>query len=358
MMDWLASLRQRLRALQPESGGVVRVTVAAVRGSAPREPGACMLIGRDWADGTIGGGHLELLATQTARDMLYVPPPVAGRLDRFPLGAALGQCCGGIVELWFERYSKNELALVELALDSRRTGQPLLLATTLSSRAAARHRLLEAHSPGAAPAANLLGARPKSRALLVRAIDRESEDMLYERIDLDLQPLWLFGAGHVGEALARLFAGLPFDLTWIDSREQAFPPLASSTVRCLQCDNPAAEVRRAPANVMFLVLTHSHDLDYEICRAILDKRNFAWAGLIGSRTKAARFIQRLRGRGYSANEVARITCPIGLKGIDSKLPAAIAVAVAAQVLQIAEASQYLGGSETEIPAMTLTGPLT
>jgi xanthine dehydrogenase accessory factor len=359
VIDWLASLRQRLQALQSETDGVVRVTVAAVRGSAPREPGACMLIGGDWADGTIGGGHLELMATQIARDMLRVPPPVAGRLDRFPLGAALGQCCGGIVELWFERYSKDELVVVELALDSRRGDEPLLLATTLSRQAATRHRLLKAGSPDAAPATSLLGAKPQSRALLVRAKDRASEDMLYERVDLDLQALWLFGAGHVGAALARLLVELPFDLTWIDSREQAFPTLAAGNVHCLPSDDPAAEVRNAPAGALFLVLTHSHDLDYEICRALLDKRDFAWAGLIGSRTKAARFVQRLRGRGYAASEIARITCPIGLDGIDNKLPAAIAVAVAAQVLQVVEARQRLAAnSEIEIPAMKLTGPTT
>jgi len=361
-MDWLASLHQRLRALQSEAEGVVRVTVAAVRGSAPREPGACMLIGGDWAEGTIGGGHLELMATQIARDMLQAPPPVAGRLDRFPLGAALGQCCGGIVELWFERYAKDELAVVELALDSRRAGQSLLLATTLLPQAAGRHRLLEAGCPDAAPAACLLDAKPRNRALLVRATNRVSEDMLYERVDLDQQPLWLFGAGHVGAALARLFGELPFDLTWIDSREQAFPALAAGNVHCLPSDDPAAEVRNAPAGALFLVLTHSHDLDYEICRAILDKRDFAWAGLIGSRTKAARFVQRLRSRGYAAAEIARITCPIGLDGIDNKLPAAIAVAVAAQVLQIVEARQRLAAdsetefSNAEIPATELTGP--
>src|SRR5471030_1390542 len=98
MKDWLPVLHMRL----PDETALVRVVVATVRGSAPREPGACMLVGMEHVDGTIGGGHLELKATQIARQMLERPAAPA-RLDRFALGATLGQCCGGAVNLWFER---------------------------------------------------------------------------------------------------------------------------------------------------------------------------------------------------------------------------------------------------------------
>jgi xanthine dehydrogenase accessory factor len=339
MIDWLTSIGERLRSLpgQEAPRTVVRVTVAAVRGSAPREPGACMLVGEDSEDGTIGGGHLELLATDIARQMLRETAGEHGRLDRFPLGATLGQCCGGIVELWFERFTSADLEFIGQALALRKNGLPLVLATTISPVPETRHRLLDSVSPTAdAAARGLLQENSDApRAILQRGTrDSDGVDVFYERIDRDITPLWLFGAGHVGKALAKIFADLPLELTWVDSRDAIFPVQVPDHVRIAQYDVPADAVADAPANAMFLVLTHSHDMDFDICRAILERGEFAWAGLIGSKTKAARFVQRLSQRGLSKDSIARLTCPIGVDGIDSKLPAAIAVAVAAQVLQI------------------------
>jgi xanthine dehydrogenase accessory factor len=358
MMDWIATLRQRLQSGDAKQArAAVRVTVAAVRGSAPREPGACMLVGDAWEDGTIGGGHLELMATRIAREMLDVQT-APGRLDRFPLGATLGQCCGGVVELWFERFTGADLALLGEAMAIRERGGPLVLATSLAPTQGARHRLLDAAAvAGAGPAGTLLKENAGStRAALYRGGKdaRRGTDVLYERIDPQLTPLWLFGAGHVGKALVGIFAGLPFTLTWVDSRDAMFPAQTPANVRVLQCDVPADAVREAPANAMFLVLTHNHDMDFDICRAILERNEFAWAGLIGSGTKAARFVQRLRRRGFSAGSIARITCPIGIAGIASKLPAAIAVAVAAQVLQADEAMRAAGARPHTTPE-PLTG---
>lgn len=84
-------------------------------------------------------------------------------------------------------------------------------------------------------------------------------------------------------------------------------------------------------------MTHSHELDFEIVRALLARDDFAWAGVIGSATKAARFAHRLERRGFARERVARIACPIGVPGIEGKDPATIAVAVAAQLLQVIEA---------------------
>jgi xanthine dehydrogenase accessory factor len=343
-MDWLASLRKRLHSAgATDAAAAVRITVAAVRGSAPREPGACMLVGNDWEDGTIGGGHLELMATGIARQMLGETGDAYGRLDRFPLGAALGQCCGGIVELWFERFTSADMPLVEDALTLCQHRIPVVLATSISLASPLRHRLIRAESisdaqTAEATAAMLLQDAPDApRAILKRgAGDAGSTDVLYERIDRQATPLWLFGAGHVGKALVKIFADLPFDLIWVDSREAMFPAQVPDNVRIAQYDVPADAVIDAQPGSMFLVLTHNHDLDFDICRAILEREDFAWAGLIGSKTKAARFVQRLRQRGFSGDSIARLTCPIGVGGIASKLPAAIAVAVAAQVLQAVE----------------------
>ena len=118
MKDWLRTLHDELVA-----GGkpIVRVVVATVRGSAPREPGACMLVSGDGERGTIGGGHLEFVATRVAREMLATAA-ASSRLDRFSLGASLGQCCGGIVELWFQRYEPASLPGLAEALRLRESG--------------------------------------------------------------------------------------------------------------------------------------------------------------------------------------------------------------------------------------------
>ena len=314
MRHWFETLRDRLAA--PHGESVVRVTVAATRGSAPRDAGACMLVGDGWQEGTIGGGHLELVATRAARTLLAADA-VPGRIDRFPLGAALGQCCGGVVALWLERFTPADLGFVDAALARIAQGGAVTLVSRLGG-----DRRIHADAPGDGP-----------RTRLERDGDGAT---LFERLDEERRDLWIFGAGHVGRALVAASTGLPFAITWIDSREDAFDD-APRGIRTVVSPAPADEVASAPAGAMFLVMTHSHDEDDAICRALLQRRDFAWAGLIGSATKKARFVKRWRERGVDAETIARITCPIGIPGIADKAPAAIAIAVAAQLLQVDEA---------------------
>lgn len=155
--------------------------------------------------------------------------------------------------------------------------------------------------------------------------------------------LQLYGAGHVGRAIARLLAQLPCSVQWIDEREAELSgPDASDTVAPhIQrvCVEPVeAEVALAPAGASYLVLTHSHALDLAITQAILARGDFGFFGLIGSQTKRARFEARLRERGFDARQLARMVCPIGLPGIAGKEPEIIAVAAVAQLLQASAAS--------------------
>jgi xanthine dehydrogenase accessory factor len=123
---------------------------------------------------------------------------------------------------------------------------------------------------------------------------------------------------------------------WIDEREAEFPPGPLSPHIERLCLEPVeAEVAQAAPGCCFLVLTHSHDLDLAITQAVLARADFAWFGLIGSATKRARFEARLRQRGVSAAQLARMVCPIGLPGITGKEPAVIALAVVAQLLRLA-----------------------
>jgi xanthine dehydrogenase accessory factor len=306
MTDWLDALSRMLLA----EASAVRVVVAATRGSAPREPGACMLVSAAAVEGTIGGGHLEFRAIEIARGMLGQSEPGATRLDRFALGATLGQCCGGAVELWFERFGSEDRDFISRALAAREADADVLLITRLE--------------PGHAPQRTIATQAPASADLV-------------ERLQPALSPLRLFGAGHVGSALVSVLAALPFRVTWVDSREDAFPTMVPANASIVCSDAPEAEVATAPPGAFYLVVTHSHDLDYAIVRAILGRDDFAWAGLIGSATKAKRFMQRLARQGVAPERIARLVCPIGIAGIESKLPGAIAVAVAAQLQQVLEA---------------------
>jgi xanthine dehydrogenase accessory factor len=156
--------------------------------------------------------------------------------------------------------------------------------------------------------------------------------------------LQLYGAGHVGRAIVRLLGTLPCRVQWIDARDAEFPLSPSApNVERVCVDAPEAEVDAAPPGAFYLVLTHSHDLDFAIVEAILRRGDFGFLGLIGSKTKRARFLHRLEARGHDPALLARMTCPIGVPGIEGKEPEVIAVAAVAQLLRHGDAARHRGG---------------
>ena len=256
---WLAKTRDAI---------VVEVTQA--QGSVPREEGTRMLVGTTEVIGTIGGGHLELKAIACAREMLG-KKELAIHTEHYPLGPALGQCCGGAVTLSYQALNDEALA----------------------------------RWPASSP----------------------------------LFHLQLYGAGHVGRAIATLLATLDVNVDWIDEREEEFPKTTTlgtawpERIHITCVDAVEAEVRHAPPGAFYLVLTHNHDLDLRITESILKRGDFGYLGLIGSRTKQQRFIHRFEQRGLTPEMIALLTCPIGVENIDGKEPEIIALAVVAQLLQ-------------------------
>lgn len=247
----------------------VLVTVDASEGSVPRESGAWMTVFARDFVGTIGGGHLELQAIEEARRRLAGG---AGEpVLRYPLGPSLGQCCGGVVHLRYE-------------------------ALRAADAAALGARLQQAHTPVA-----------------------------------------LFGGGHVGRAIANLLGTLPFAVTWIDSRDEIFPAQVPDNVSCEHSDPVEAAVADLAPGTRVLIMSFSHAEDLEVVAACLkrlrERGDLRYVGLIGSKTKWATFRHRLEQRGFRKQELAQVTCPIGVAGIRGKEPAVIAVAVAAQLLQ-------------------------
>jgi xanthine dehydrogenase accessory factor len=334
--EWLKPLRDwpqaLLQALQREPA-MIRIVVTKVLGSVPREAGACMLVGRDEFHGTIGGGQLEWQALATARTLLTDAAPAA-RMQRIVLGAELAQCCGGVVEMWMERYTRADGALLRAASDAARRGAALLI-SSITPHGVQRQIVSDCDSnPGTDPM--LRHARALVAPRVTGALAGHAT--LWERLDEDLPALWLYGAGHVGQALTRIMAELPLRLTWIDTRAELFPLQVPETVRIVHAPELVPTLAAAPAGTRFLVLTHSHPLDYALCKTILERDDFASLGLIGSKSKGARFRSRLARDGVPAASIARLQCPIGAGGIASKWPAAIAVAVAFDLLQAISAA--------------------
>ena len=316
MEDWLTAA---LRA-----PGVL-VTVAIVEGSVPREPGAKMLVTREELAGTIGGGHLEHRAIELARTMLEEGS--AARLERFALGPSLGQCCGGIAHLAFERVDRDQVAL----LGGRRNEDSWRLVALDGSSAGwalfdgAGRQLAGADVP----------AFDRSRGTHVFT-DESGRRWLADAVPAPRDHLMLFGAGHVGAAIVRALADLPCRVTWVDEREDMFPAALPANVTVEATDIPEALVAQAAPGTTFLVMTHSHALDLRLAFAILSRPAGDWFGLIGSDTKRRQFEHRLRERGIDAARIKAMVCPIGLPGISGKAPAVIAIAVAAQLLTVWE----------------------
>ena len=290
------------------------VTVVGAQGSTPREIGARMLVWPDRFTGTVGGGSLERQGLDQARRLLGQAQR-RHALQDYPLGPLLGQCCGGHVRLLVERVDAESLPWLEPAAAATTP-----FALTARFKDGGMTRAIEAEVPAA--------DSPRIPIPEVRCVS--------ELIRPTLPRLAIFGAGHVGQAVARAFAPLPFHLDWLASREDLRPEASGTRAGILSEDELVEAVEAAPADTLFAIFTHSHDLDYRLTRAVLARGDFRYLGLIGSRTKRARFESRLRADGVADAELARLTCPIGIAELKSKAPAVIAVALAAELLKLTE----------------------
>lgn len=170
-------------------------------------------------------------------------------------------------------------------------------------------------------------------------VTRADAGLLEQRLAPRRAPIALFGGGHVGRAIVQALAPLPFAVTWIDSRDEIFPPQVPANVECEHSDPVQAAVPSLAPGTRVLVMSFSHAEDLDVVAACLkrlrERDDLPYVGLIGSKTKWATFRHRLEQRGFSPGELARITCPIGIAGIAGKEPAVIAASAVAQVLQVA-----------------------
>ncbi|MEA3066039.1 MAG: xanthine dehydrogenase accessory factor [Sphingomonadales bacterium] len=291
MADWTSHAREAL-----SRGPAALVTILATEGSAPRGPGARMVVTQTGLAGSIGGGKLEHQAMAQARAILALEPG-SWRIQDYPLGPLLGQCCGGRVRLLLEHLESvpDREGPFEVTLTDRVERRPL-----------------------DGEAREAIGARGPLPTAGARFL---------EPVESDLLPVYLFGAGHVGRAIAARAAGLPLHIAWYDSRAEM-----AATLGVVLADEAemVAQAAAAPDGAAVVIMSHDHGLDYRLTAAALGSRA-RFIGLIGSQTKRARFLSRLAADNVDA---ARLTCPIGLPGISGREPEVIAIASLAQLLTL------------------------
>ena len=326
---------------------VVRVVVAATDGSAPREAGAAMIIDQSTSTGTIGGGQLEFEAIARAREMLQASAGDQAiwlrELRAYPLGPKLAQCCGGMVRVLFERFGRREVELLkqhEQDVASTSVPRPQLLVRAIESGEAMQRcqRRQDARGFPVAVAKHvnrMLSGEGVAESMLVGQ-PGGGPAFFIEALVQQTVPLFIYGAGHVGRAIIRIAADLPFDIHWVDTHDDRFPPTLPDNVTRVAARDPAIIAHAAPADAFHLVLTYSHALDLAICHTLLEHNSFRFLGLIGSATKHARFVKRLSDGGIDQAAIARMTCPIGITSLNGKSPATIAVSVAAQLIALLE----------------------
>lgn len=287
---------QRLKQLIDCHGQVARIVITDVRGSTPRTVGTEMFVWNSGQDGTIGGGALEYEVTKAAQQALEKQSQWA---RTYPLGPNLGQCCGGSVGILCEVFDHTTLpkASADVVVRPISTSIKPIVHSNLTVHCGAIREPL----------------RPSGT------------------------PIWIWGAGHVGRALVHILQTLPqFDLTWVDFDQSRFPPETGGSTTAIQASAMPMLVPHAPADAYHFILTHSHDVDFALCHALL-RHDFEYAGLIGSNTKWSRFRKRLIEAGLEMSHIDRITCPIGRPEF-GKHPSEIAIGIVCDLISDKDAN--------------------
>ena len=244
---------EAVQACEQQGMPYVIATVLGAAGSIPRDQGSKMVITASDEFDTLGGGHLEFSVTQKARDLMATGE-AGNQVEHFPLGATLGQCCGGSVTVLMESFVQQGMNLT------------------------------------------------------------------------------VFGAGHVAKSLITILGGLPGQVRWVDSRSEMFPETVPSNVQVLNMEHPQDIIETLPANSQILILTHNHQLDFDLVELAVKRGDFSYLGCIGSDTKAERFQMRLKHRGFNEEQVDSLICPVGNQDIPGKLPMEVAVSMCGELI--------------------------
>ena len=252
----------KIQKVQNYKEEVIKAKIINTEGSTPREAGVYMLVSKEDIFGTIGGGHLEFLVINRAKELLKNIIKKSETLN-IPLGPGIGQCCGGYVQIQLTYYVNGEKSLEK---------------------------------------------------------------------PIENNNLFIFGAGHVGQALSTKSLNLNFNVHLIDSRKNFLSMSEYEDINYIFAKQPWKLIKNLSPNSYYIILTHSHDYDFKIINEILMYKSFKFIGLIGSKTKKNRFSSMLKNNGHQKNLIDLIECPIGLKINHTKEPNEIAISILAKLI--------------------------
>ncbi len=293
-MFWTEELVKKIQ----KNNIVCRAMIVRSNGSTPREEGAAMMIFKNEIEGTIGGGNLEFEIINSAREKIKTASTFLREKKNFPLGPNLGQCCGGYVEVLLEYYNKECIfSLKSLA----KTNDPFIL-----------------HPKG-------------NNKFPISSSEKIEENYFFSNHFKSYHPVFIYGAGHVGRALINVTNDLQIDRYWTDISEDRFPKNIPENVNKVIAEDLKIIANNAIPNSIHIVMTFSHLLDEEIVEIILKKNKFYKLGLIGSKTKKNRILNRLKKRGMPNILLEKVICPIGINEVFGKKPPQVALSIASQL---------------------------
>ena len=356
MNSWLKHLRTAIAL----NNGLVVITIIATKGSTPCTNGdKIVYTSNEAVFGSIGGGNLEYKALSLAKEMLELKGN-SNQLIKYPLGATLGQCCGGYVKVLFESFVTNNSSLndkdswVEKVSSLYQESENFILGTSIdndknSQLDKQKFLFTQNHFYSSSADKELSNFVESSSSKLLQNSQSSTlvefkdatgikADICLEKIaSSDLLPVAIFGAGHISRALIPILTNLPIKLFWIDDRQEQFDKFHGDTSRIkIICDDIVESVSDLPDDIYCLVITYSHKIDFEISEKMILKNNFSYLGMIGSSIKGKKFRDRFIQKNYPEEVVSKFTCPIGEKQKFLKSPTAIAVTIAMDLINFIE----------------------
>jgi len=295
----------------------VLALVTGERGSTPRDTGSWILLTKNTELGTIGGGELERTLVEAGRAMLDGNGAWSRASMQCALGPDMRQCCGGVVQVLLEPVDADALDWLSKAKQQLTLEGYIRIAF---DKAACEQRPLI-----------ITGER---------AEDPVAPDEIILSFSDDRARLALFGAGHVGRALCTVASQLPLRVTVFDGRpDQCAQVPKAANIRVDENFDPVLGAQQLEGYEAALVMTHSHSLDYALCRILLRQPGLVYTGLIGSESKSRRFRKALKKDGLHDLELSRLTSPIGRNGPAGKEPGVIALGVLSEVLECCKAGK-------------------
>ena len=352
MNSWL----KPVKTASALNNGFVLLTIISTKGSTPCSNGDKIVFsGAESVFGSIGGGNLEFKALSFAEELLSLNSN-GTYLKKYPLGASLGQCCGGYVNVMFESFIQSDAtnSWIETVSNLLQDNEDFIVATIVDSNSEIEFSskkfvyLDGTLSPniGDKKISSLITKSAKDLLLLsdsptIVQFENQSgalTEVCFEKVlTSEVQPVVIFGAGHISRALMPILINLPIKIYWVDDRAEQFDKYQGDTSQIdIICDDFVQSIPDLPDSSYCLVITYSHQIDFEICEKMITQNNFSYLGMIGSEIKGKKFRDRFHQKNFSEEVINKFICPIGDKQKFLKSPAAIAVTIAMDLINFIE----------------------